>query len=139
VSHRAVRFDWRGTLATTLTTREWAAAALTHLGRELSTAGLGALVGTLHDADALYAVEPETGANLFADDVAPTLGALRRAGLSIAVVSDIHVDLRPAFAAAGSADWPTSSHCPSSTGCRSRIRRCSPVPSTRSASRLPTR
>jgi FMN phosphatase YigB (HAD superfamily) len=134
VSYRAVLFDWRGTLATTLTAREWAAAALAHLRRELSTAGLDALSGTLHDADAqldgpgvdsdaelhrrtyrrvlrdigiddeladaLYAVESDPGVNLFADDVAPTLGALRRAGLSIAVVSDIHVDLRPAFAAA---------------------------------------
>jgi FMN phosphatase YigB (HAD superfamily) len=39
--------------------------------------------------------------NVFAEDARGTVAALREAGLRIAVVSDIHVDIRPAFAAAG--------------------------------------
>lgn len=54
-------------------------------------------------AEALYAVESDPRNNPFADDVADTFAALRGRGLRIAVVSDIHVDLRPAFAAAGMA------------------------------------
>lgn len=50
---------------------------------------------------ALYAVESDVGRNPFAVDVAPTLTALREAGVAVAIVSDIHVDLRPAFAAVG--------------------------------------
>jgi FMN phosphatase YigB (HAD superfamily) len=50
---------------------------------------------------ALYEVESDPACNLFAEDAAPTLTALRDAGMRIAVVSDIHVDIRPAFAAAG--------------------------------------
>jgi FMN phosphatase YigB (HAD superfamily) len=49
----------------------------------------------------LYAVESDPTRNVFADDVAETLARLRAAGLRIGVVSDIHVDIRPAFAAAG--------------------------------------
>jgi HAD superfamily hydrolase (TIGR01509 family) len=51
--------------------------------------------------DALYAVESDPRNNPFALDVAETLGALRERGIAVAVVSDIHVDLRPAFDAAG--------------------------------------
>lgn len=50
---------------------------------------------------ALYAVESDVARNPFAADVAPTLTALRAAGVAVAVVSDIHVDLRPVFVAAG--------------------------------------
>ena len=49
----------------------------------------------------LYAVESDPTRNVFADDVAETLARLRAAGLRIGVVSDIHVDIRPAFTAAG--------------------------------------
>lgn len=52
-------------------------------------------------AEALHAVESDVRLDTFADDVAPTLGALRAAGLRLAVLSDIHVDVRPAFRAAG--------------------------------------
>ena len=52
-------------------------------------------------AESLYAVESEPRHNLFARDVRPTFEALRGRGIAIAVVSDIHVDLRPAFDAAG--------------------------------------
>lgn len=51
--------------------------------------------------NALYAVESDVGRNPFALDVAPTLAALREADVAIGVVSDIHVDLRPVFVAAG--------------------------------------
>ncbi|GHS86773.1 hypothetical protein AGMMS50218_07290 [Actinomycetota bacterium] len=47
----------------------------------------------------LYAVESDVHANPFACDVGPLLRALRDAGVRVAIVSDIHVDLRPAFAA----------------------------------------
>jgi FMN phosphatase YigB (HAD superfamily) len=49
-------------------------------------------------ADALYAVESDPSFNLFAVDVAPTLRRLAAAGSKIGVISDIHFDLRPAFA-----------------------------------------
>ena len=50
---------------------------------------------------ALYEVESDPACNVFAEDAARTVNGLRDAGLRIAVVSDIHVDIRPAFAAAG--------------------------------------
>ena len=37
------------------------------------------------------------GPDRFAEDVVPTLRALHEAGLRLAVLSDIHFDLRPAF------------------------------------------
>ena len=55
-------------------------------------------------AEALYALEGDLRHNPFADDVAETFRALRGAGVQIAVLSDIHVDLRPAFAGAGLLD-----------------------------------
>ncbi|MBJ7452021.1 MAG: HAD family hydrolase [Blastococcus sp.] len=51
--------------------------------------------------ESLYAVESDPRNNPFAGDVADTFAALRARGIRIAVVSDIHVDLRPAFDAAG--------------------------------------
>lgn len=62
------------------------------------------LTGAGLDAElvaALYAVECDVRRNPFALDVAPSLTALRAAGVAVAVISDIHVDLRPAFVAAG--------------------------------------
>ncbi|WP_210728708.1 HAD family hydrolase [Cellulomonas septica] len=50
-------------------------------------------------AAALYAVESDVSLNPFAHDVEPLLVALSDAGVRIGVVSDIHVDLRPVFAA----------------------------------------
>ncbi len=52
-------------------------------------------------AESLYAVESDPLRNPFALDVPGTLAALRERGIGVAVVSDIHVDLRPAFDAAG--------------------------------------
>ncbi|MFB7450265.1 HAD family hydrolase [Streptomyces sp. NPDC056194] len=52
-------------------------------------------------ADALYATLSDPVGNPFATDVAPTLAALEAAGLKVAVISDIHVDIRPAFVNAG--------------------------------------
>ena len=51
--------------------------------------------------DALYAVESDVTLNVFADDAAAALRELCAAGVRLAVVSDIHVDIRPAFTAAG--------------------------------------
>ena len=48
-------------------------------------------------ADALYEVESDPDCNPFGNDVAQTLRALNDRGLKIAVVSDIHFDLRPTF------------------------------------------
>jgi HAD superfamily hydrolase (TIGR01509 family) len=48
-------------------------------------------------ADALYEVESDPDCNPFANDVGQTLRALNDRGLKIAVVSDIHFDLRPTF------------------------------------------
>lgn len=134
----AVLFDWRGTLVTTLTERDWVEQALLALDRDRSPGAVDGVVsaiavangdqnrldgpgvdsdaalhrrtylGVFADAgldaelaEALYAVESDPGRNRFAVDVAGTLTALRERGVLVAVVSDIHVDLRPAFDAAG--------------------------------------
>jgi FMN phosphatase YigB (HAD superfamily) len=55
-------------------------------------------------ATTLYDLEGDLSLNPFAADVAETLQAVRARGLKVAVISDIHFDLRPAFAAAGLAD-----------------------------------
>jgi HAD superfamily hydrolase (TIGR01509 family) len=139
VTSRAVVFDWRGTLVTTLTEEQWVREALTRLGRDIGqvddvVAAIATANGpadrldgpgvdsdaTLHRrtylqvfADAglddelaasLYAVESDLSLNLFADDVAETMTALHRRGVGIGVLSDLHVDVRPAFRAAGLAD-----------------------------------
>ena len=52
-------------------------------------------------SDALYAVESDPSHNHFADDVAETLHWLTNRGCRVAILSDIHFDLRPAFVAAG--------------------------------------
>ncbi|MGX7827517.1 HAD family hydrolase [Actinokineospora sp. 24-640] len=52
-------------------------------------------------ADALYAVECDPRHNPFAADVGETLRAVAAHGVKVAVLSDIHFDLRPVFAAAG--------------------------------------
>ncbi|WP_431948636.1 HAD family hydrolase [Actinacidiphila sp. bgisy167] len=52
-------------------------------------------------ADALYAELAHPDVALFAADVERTLATLKAAGLLVAVVSDIHFDIRPWFAAAG--------------------------------------
>ncbi|MBF9132272.1 HAD-IA family hydrolase [Plantactinospora sp. S1510] len=59
-------------------------------------------------AAALYEVESDPTENPFAPDVAPTLAALAGAGIRIGVISDIHFDLRPVFAAAGLAGYVDS-------------------------------
>lgn len=55
-------------------------------------------------AEALYSVESNPVYNRFADDVADTLRALQSASVRVAIVSDIHFDLRPVFADAGLGD-----------------------------------
>lgn len=125
---RAVIFDWRGTLVLTPTFRGWVAEALRRIGRDtgqtaeviaaLDVARLGApgLDGdaALHRAtyyeafraagldqelaDSLYAVESDPAFNPFAVDAGPTLRELRATGVRIGVLSDIHFDIRPAFA-----------------------------------------
>jgi len=51
-------------------------------------------------SDALYAVESDARHSHFSDDVAETLRWVTARGLKIAVLSDIHFDLRPVFVAA---------------------------------------
>ena len=62
-------------------------------------AGLSKALG-----EALYAVESDPRYNLFSTDAACTLRELHEHGIRIAVRSDIHFDLRPAFADAGMAE-----------------------------------
>ncbi|GAA4623695.1 HAD family hydrolase [Cellulomonas oligotrophica] len=50
-------------------------------------------------ASAMYACESTPALNPFADDVGHLLGTLDAAEVRIGVLSDIHVDLRPTFAA----------------------------------------
>jgi FMN phosphatase YigB (HAD superfamily) len=138
VSFRAVIFDWRGTLVSTLSQRRWIEEALTLLGRESHPESVDEILSSIVGADgpqhrleapgidtnamlhrravlavfadagldqqlaeALYAVESDPRHNPFADDVLPTRTALHRAGRRMAILSDIHFDLRPAFDAAG--------------------------------------
>lgn len=65
----------------------------------LSDAGIDAPL-----ADALYASESDYTRNPFATDAASTIRVLKESGLRIGVVSDIHFDIRPAFADAGLVD-----------------------------------
>ncbi|MGH3988202.1 MAG: HAD family hydrolase [Pseudonocardiaceae bacterium] len=58
-------------------------------------------------SEALYAVESDVALNPFANDVGRLLRALRRAGVRVGILSDIHVDLRPAFARHHNADGST--------------------------------
>jgi FMN phosphatase YigB (HAD superfamily) len=132
MTFRAVLFDWRGTLVTTLDEQAWATEALRRLGRDDDAALLADGLATIADrldapgvdtdatlhrrtyldalaglgvdddlAEALYAVESDPALNVFADDAVSALRELCAAGLRLAVVSDIHVDIRPAFSAAG--------------------------------------
>ncbi|GAB7189955.1 HAD-IA family hydrolase [Kineococcus sp. NUM-3379] len=52
-------------------------------------------------SEALYAVESDHRHNRFASDAVETLQQLRSAGVRVAVLSDVHFDIRPAFAGAG--------------------------------------
>ncbi|MFE0627975.1 HAD family hydrolase [Streptomyces sp. NPDC058864] len=51
--------------------------------------------------DALYAELAQPDVDLFAVDVEPTLATLKAAGVRVAVVSDVHFDVRPWFVKAG--------------------------------------
>ncbi|MEU4807465.1 HAD family hydrolase [Actinosynnema sp. NPDC023587] len=125
---RAVIFDWRGTLVLAPTFRGWVAEALRRLGRDpaavddlvrrlvenrIDVPGVdadaalhretyyrGFTAAGLDDelADSLYAVESDPAFTPFAVDAAATLTALRDGGVRIGVLSDIHFDVRPAFA-----------------------------------------
>jgi len=55
-------------------------------------------------AASLYAVESDFRFNPFAADAAQTLVEINEMGLRIAILSDIHFDIRPAFAEAGLID-----------------------------------
>lgn len=137
---RAVVFDWRGTLVTTVEDEAWVREALRRLGRAHDAATVSAIWRALDAAsevhrpdgpdvdtdaalhretyyrvfaaasldpalaDALYAVESDPAHNPFAVDAAPVLRALAGGGYRIGVLSDIHFDLRPVFAAAGMND-----------------------------------
>jgi FMN phosphatase YigB (HAD superfamily) len=52
-------------------------------------------------SDALYALDADPRFNVFACDTAATLQGLRQRGIAVAVISDIHFDLRPHFAKSG--------------------------------------
>ena len=52
-------------------------------------------------SEALYEVESDHRHNHFATDAAETLRQLRGDGVRVAVLSDVHFDIRPAFAEAG--------------------------------------
>ncbi len=56
---------------------------------------------------ALYAVESDPSLNPFAVDVGDLLRTLTASGVRVGVVSDIHVDLRPVFAAHEAGDGRT--------------------------------
>ena len=83
-------------------------------------------------AEALYALDADPRHNPFAGDVAVTFRALRQAGLRIAVLSDIHFDLRPVFADAGLLD-----HVDTFTlSCEQGVQKPDPLMFTRTAEAL---
>lgn len=135
---RAVVFDWRGTLVTTLGEETWVRTALRSLGRDSRAETVAQVRSAIVDADghsgrldapdidadrdrhrdayyavfgdagidgeladALYTVESDPSHNRFATDVAATVAGLAERGCKICVLSDIHFDIRPAFAAQG--------------------------------------
>ncbi|MEY9850286.1 HAD family hydrolase [Streptacidiphilus sp. MAP5-3] len=83
-------------------TAGWAGAdlaAAAHLAgylRWVTTAGVDPVL-----ADAMYATLSDVADNQFAVDVEPTLAALKASGVKVAIVSDIHVDIRPCFVKTG--------------------------------------
>lgn len=89
-------------------------------------------------AESLYALDFDPVAHPFYPDVAPVLRALHERGCRVAVVSDIHVDLRPEFAAADVERY-VDAFVLSSTVCRSPIERSSKprCASSRSCPRKP--
>ncbi len=137
VAFSTVLLDWRGTLAVTMTERQWVGAALERCARPAHANAVTDVVRRLDgpqsarrlsspDIDcsaaahrqayeqvfadagldrelstALYAVESDPALNPFAADVAGTVAALRVHGVAVGIISDIHVDLRPAFRGAG--------------------------------------
>jgi len=134
---RAVLFDWRGTLALTLSGSQWiqqgfrrtgrnasAEAAQRVLDKVTSAPSWSQLMAPDIDTDAarhratyfqvfgdaeidqdlareLYVVEFDSDYNPFAQDVGPALQTIKSAGVHIAVLSDIHFDIRAAFERAG--------------------------------------
>jgi HAD superfamily hydrolase (TIGR01509 family) len=56
-------------------------------------------------ASALYDLDLEADSHPFYPDAAEVLRALHARGVRIALVSDIHIDLRPEFAAAGLGEY----------------------------------
>jgi HAD superfamily hydrolase (TIGR01509 family) len=52
-------------------------------------------------AEALYEAESDASLNPFAKDAGSALASIKDRGVKIAVISDIHFDLRPAFEQAG--------------------------------------
>ena len=138
MSFRAVIFDWRGTLVTTLSLSDWVRHALRVARRDGGDEHVRAVVAALrsvpgindrldcpgNDADtgfhrgtyfdifadaglddelahSLYEVESDPAYNRFAQDTHATLRELHQRGIGIAVASDIHFDIRPAFETAG--------------------------------------
>ncbi|OPX07286.1 HAD family hydrolase [Mycobacterium sp. AT1] len=89
----AVVFDWRGTLVTTVSVAAWTGEALGLLGRERDADSVAHVLTAISYADG----EPS---RLEADDVAETLRWVAAQGCEVAILSDIHFDLRPAFVAA---------------------------------------
>ena len=141
MAFRAVIFDWRGTLVTTLSAQGWVREALLLVGRDSDPNGVNRILTSIRDASgdedrlegpgvdsdadshrqtylevfhdagcdddlarALYAVESDARHNPFAADAVSTVLELRRRGVQVAVLSDIHFDVRPAFTAAGFGD-----------------------------------
>jgi len=107
---RAVLFDRRGTLAAPLGEKEWIERGLAAAGRSPSPEVVTAVQAALGRADAgrrLLApgmdADPARHRAVFAEDALPCLARLSAASVRTAVVGDVHVDIRPAFARAGPA------------------------------------
>ena len=90
----AVIFDWRGTLVTTLDEYAWVRHGLAAAGQPADPAAVDLLVAAIRGAGGDDRL-----------DVPETLASLHARGVRVAVVSDVHVDVRPAFASAGLAPY----------------------------------
>ena len=145
MSLRAVLFDWRGTLVTSLDEEAWATEALRRLGRDDDPTTLAEGLATIADlldgpgVDSDAALHWRTYLGALAGDAESTLRELCAAGLRLAAsATSTSTSARPSRRPGWTAS-STSSPCPWSTASSGRTSGCSPAPCARSASNRRTR
>jgi hypothetical protein len=142
---RGVLFDWRGTFVRDpdeIVRRLQAASKLrvvseaqdradcsAELHRNAAMLWYGEADLEPEIAEALYLLDREAIAHPMFEDVPETLEGIKALGVGIAIVSDIHFDLRPESPSWDLTGWSTTSSTRSSMVCRSPILESSHSPS----------